>query len=138
MIPPDDVISQSRRWLGVKFLHQGRTRNGADCLGFISAMLDELGSHTFMDNLPAQYARSPQHILMDSLQCLCRNIPLQPGALILFQWPRVAFPSHAAVYTGENLIHTDASIGKVVEHGYRGPWVTRTASIWAMPEVIYQ
>jgi hypothetical protein len=25
----------------------------------------------------------------------------------------------------------------VLEHGYRGPWVARTASVWALPLVTY-
>lgn len=101
-------------------------------------MLAEIGSPTFLDNLPANYARSPQSVLLEQLTRLCRNIPLQPAALILFQWPMVKFPSHAAIYTGENMIHSFEAQKKVVEHGYRGPWVKRTASIWALPEVIYE
>jgi cell wall-associated NlpC family hydrolase len=138
VIQSEQLIAQAREWVGVKFLHQGRSRHGADCLGFISAMLAELNSLTFIQHLPGNYARMPQRLLLQKLTALCRQIPLQPGALVLFQWPLTEFPSHAGVFTGENLIHSYQTEGKVIEHGYRGPWVKRTASIWALPEVVYQ
>jgi cell wall-associated NlpC family hydrolase len=137
MISAEDVIDQARQWTGVRFLHQGRTRFGADCLGFIAAMLAELNSRTFIDFLPKTYGRSPQTLLIEGLAHLTREIPLQPGALILFQWPMTSFPSHAAIYTGENMIHSYQTEGKVVEHGYRDPWVRRAAGFWALPEVVY-
>jgi cell wall-associated NlpC family hydrolase len=137
-IEPAAVIENARSWVGVRFRHQGRTRFGVDCLGFIAAVCSELGSTTPMMNLPPDYARAPQQQLLSTLQGLCRQIPLQPGALVLIQWPTVQFPSHAAIYTGSTIIHSYQAEGKVVEHGYRGPWVARTASIWALPEVVYQ
>jgi cell wall-associated NlpC family hydrolase len=138
MIAAQAVIDQARQWRGVKFLHQGRTRFGADCLGFVAGVCAELGSHVPMANLPINYGRSPQTLLAETLTRLCRQIPLQPAALILLQWPLTPYGSHAGIYTGENMIHSFQAEGKVVEHGYRGPWVKRTVSIWALPEVIYQ
>jgi cell wall-associated NlpC family hydrolase len=131
------LIENARSWAGVRFLHQGRSRHGADCLGYIAAMLSELGSDTFLQELPHNYARSPQSLLIEGLTRLCRQIPLQPAALILFQWPHTPDASHAAVYTGTTMIHAYQSLGKVVEHGFRGPWAKRAVSYWAMPEVIY-
>lgn len=140
MIEAAALIANAREWSDarVKFLHQGRSRHGADCLGFIAACLAELQSMTFIEYLPKNYGRAPQTLLIDGLHQLCRQIPLQPAALILFQWPKTPFPSHAGIYTGENLIHSFQAEGRVIEHGYRGPWVNRTAGIWALPEVIYE
>lgn len=137
MITPALVIAQARDWRGVKFLHQGRTRHGADCLGYIAGLMAELGSPTFLQYLPVNYARSAQPLLLERLAQVSREIPLQPAALVLIRWPKEAHPSHAAIYTGENLIHCTQENGKVVEHGYRGAWVKRTASIWALPLVGY-
>lgn len=137
MIAPAQVVDNARSWLGVKFMHQGRTRNGCDCLGFIAACMNELGSPTLLDNLPVNYARDPQALLVSGLKELTREIPLEAGALILFQFPRTAYPSHAAIYTGESMIHSHEPNLKVVEHGYRAAWLKYTRGIWALPLVVY-
>lgn len=138
MITAEQVVSQAREWLGVPFLHQGRSRHGCDCLGFIAASMAELNSWTLLYNLPGDYARNPQRLLIDGLTELTRPISLQAGTLILFQFPNAEHPSHAAIYTGESMIHAHEPNGKVVEHGYRGPWLKYTKSIWALPMVTYQ
>jgi hypothetical protein len=83
------------------------------------------------------YGRDPRSLLIDGLTALTCEIPLQAGALVLIKWPAAQEPSHAAIYTGGTLIHCFASEGRVLEHGYRGPWVARTASVWALPLVTY-
>lgn len=138
MIQASDVSFQARSWIGTPFLHQGRSRFGADCLGFIAAMLAELGSMTFLEELPHNYARSPQSLLVEGLARLCREVPLQPAVLILFQWPATPDASHAAIYTGETMIHAYQSERRVVEHSFRGHWVRRATSYWALPEVVYR
>ena len=137
MITPDQVIAQAREWLGVRFVHQGRSRHGCDCLGFPSGVLGELGCTVGLEYLPINYARAPQGEVLATLSNVTREIPLQPAALVLIRWPKSEFPSHAGIFTGENLIHSYQTVGKVVEHGYREPWIKLTASFWALPEVKY-
>ncbi len=138
MITPEQLVDQARQWLGVRYRHQGRTRFGADCLGFISGVLAELGSMRAIEVLPLNYGRAPRGELLDVLSKNCRQIELQPGALILFRWPNTQDPSHAGIFTGENVIHADQLLGRVVEHGYRAVWVKLTISTWALPEVVYR
>jgi cell wall-associated NlpC family hydrolase len=138
MISPQEVVDNARSWVGVKFQHQGRTRMGCDCLGFIAACMAELNSWTLIYNLPVNYARNPQSLLVDGLKDLTREIPLEAGALILFQFPKTEYPSHAAIYTGDSMIHSHQPNGQVVEHGYRGPWRKYTKGYWALPLVTYQ
>jgi cell wall-associated NlpC family hydrolase len=137
MIEVPDLIDEARSWIGVPFVHQGRSRIGCDCLGFVAAMLADLGSTTAMRLLPGNYARNPQSKVLDTLRANSREIPLEAGALLLIQFPYSKHPSHAALYTGESMIHAYQSVNKVVEHGYREPWVHRTHSIWALPLVVY-
>lgn len=139
MIGVDELLCNYRTWLGVKFLHQGRTRLGCDCLGFIAAGANEVGSSIFLEQLPGNYARNPQSLLLEKLGELTRKIDEQPGALITVQWPLHEFASHGAVLTREGtIIHCNQPNGKVVEHTYGGQWRQRTHSIWAIPLVIYQ
>lgn len=137
MITAETVIEKAREWRGVKFLHQGRTRDGADCIGFIAALAAELGSDTLLKNLPKNYARAPQALLIDGLTRLSEPMILAPGALILIQLPNTKYPSHAAIFTGVSMIHSNSKLGKVVEHSYGNPWLKLTDSIWRMPQVTY-
>ena len=88
---------------------------------------------TFIEYLPKNYGRAPQTLLIDGLHQLCRQIPLQPAALILFQWPKTPFPSHAGIYTGENLIHSFQAEGRVIEHALSWAVVNRTPAFSALP-----
>lgn len=137
MITPASVIAQARDWRGVKFLHQGRTRMGCDCLGFIAGLMAELGSNVALQCLPINYARAPGARVLATLEAVSREIPLQVGALVLIRWPQSPDPSHAGIFTGCNLIHCTEGEHKVVEHRYGEPWLRRTHSIWALPEVQY-
>ena len=138
MIAPAVLIAQARQWAGVKFLHQGRTRLGCDCLGFIAGVLGELGSSVGLEQLPHGYGRDPQAQLLERLTSVSREIGLTQGALLLIQWPQTAFASHAAIYTGVSMIHSYQAVGGVVEHGYRATWPARTVSVWALPDVTYE
>lgn len=137
MIPAAALIAQARQWVGVPFIHQGRARHGADCLGFVAAMAAELGSRVLLEHLPGNYARDPQARLLNGMTDLCRTIDLEPAALVLFQFPQSKFPSHAAIYTGESIIHAFARVGKVVETTYGQPWLRLAHSVWALPLVVY-
>lgn len=137
MINADDVVAHARSWLGVPFVHQGRSRFGVDCIGYLAAMSAELGASESLKALPNNYARNPQALLADAFRMLSKQIPLQPGAVILIKWPLSKFASHVAIYTGTSMIHCYEAVGKVVEHGYSTPWPERTQSLWAIPGVSY-
>jgi cell wall-associated NlpC family hydrolase len=138
MINVGDLIDNYRTWLGVRFLHQGRSRLGCDCLGYIAAGAAEIGSPVFLDNLPINYGRDPQSLLLEKLERLTRKIDLQPGCLVTVQWPNTPFASHGAIYTGTTLLHSYQASGKVIEATYGRQWVARTTGAWAIPLVAYQ
>lgn len=137
MITSDALIEQAREWVGVRFLHQGRSRAGADCIGFIASVLAELGETAAIFALPHNYSRAPQALLMEGVQQLATRCDLMPGTLLLIKLPMTDHPSHAAIYTGVSMIHSDGMHGAVVEHGYGRPWDKRTDSVWALPGVAY-
>lgn len=137
MVTGDQVIAQAREWVGVRFLHQGRSRAGADCIGFVAALCAELGLMTPLAALPNNYARAPAAQLIEGLERLAGRCELKPGALLLIKLPLTAYPSHAAIYTGSSMIHSDGMRGCVVEHSYGRPWTNRTDSVWTLPGVTY-
>lgn len=132
---PEDVITEARSWIGVPFRHQGRSRRGVDCVGLPIMIGESLGL------LPPRfeitdYGRLPSLELAARVQSHCQPIPAAvPGSLIVIAWTKIA--AHVAICTGETMIHSYESVGRVVEHGYRGRWVRMTHSVWALPGVAY-
>jgi cell wall-associated NlpC family hydrolase len=136
MITPTQVIQVARSWVGVPFAHQGRSRNGVDCLGLAIMVAREL------ELVPRQadrygYSRLPHDGQLEAgIAKYCRLAPsLEAGGLVLIRWH--AEPQHVAIYTGESLIHSYSNIGRVTEHGFRGHWPKRVASAWRLPGVSY-
>lgn len=139
MISPQALVDEARTWIGVPFLHQGRSRSGVDCAGFVVAMLRGAGElpPDFRD--VRNYARRPNGELLTlvSLHCL-RTQKETPGLLVLIRWPRDHEPSHLAFLTGATLIHCYQRQRAVVEHSYRGVWKRDAHSLWRLPGVAYE
>ena len=132
---PARVIDEARSWVGVPFRHQGRDYSGIDCVGLPIVVGQSLG--LFDQRLDiANYGRLPTGELVERLREHCQPIPRAvPGALVVIAWTKIA--AHVAICTGETLIHAYESVGRVVEHGYRGRWIRMTHSAWALPGVEY-
>lgn len=133
---PQQVVDEARTWVGVRYLHQGRSRLGIDCIGLVL----EIGKA--LELLPPElddtnYSRLPTSgRLLEEISARCSVAPrAEPGTLVVISWSRD--PYHVAICTGPTLIHSNATIGKVVEHGYRHPWPGLTQSIWRLPRVKY-
>jgi hypothetical protein len=121
----------------VPFLHQGRSRLGVDCIGYVACVLEALqvlppGAEK---GLP-KYAREPGPGLEQAMERLFVRCPRESAHLILIRWPYAKYPAHSAVCTGPTLIHCYATLGRVLEHGYREPWQSQTASAWRVPGVL--
>lgn len=138
MIVASDLIREARTWLGVPFRHQGRGRAGVDCAGFLVELMRAAGELPSDYAEPANYSRHPQRELFEIVRRYCTQATTRapfPGALILIRWLPQSCPSHVGLCTGETMIHCYQRAGGVVEHGYRGPWVRLTHSLWRMPGV---
>jgi cell wall-associated NlpC family hydrolase len=138
MIEPAALIDQARTWLGVPFRHQGRSRVGVDCAGFIVALLKEVKALPKNYREPRQYGRLPSRELREVVlrYCAATENP-EPACLVLIKWPQHEDPSHVALLTGETLIHCYQRAGRVVEHGYRGAWIRDTVGYYRLPGVRY-
>ena len=133
---PREVIEAARTHVGVPFRHQGRDARGMDCVGLPIVIGRELG--LVLSNFDiSNYGRLPTGDLIVRLRTYCRQIPAPvPGCAVVIAWTKTA--AHVAIYTGETLIHSYQSVGRVVEHGYRGRWIRMTHSAWALPGVEYE
>lgn len=135
----DEFVSIARSWLGVPFKHQGRSRHGVDCAGLLEVLLESAAILPEDYSAPRSYGRRPNGELRKIVERYCRRSagPAIAGSIVLVVWPRETEPGHVALCTGPNIIHAYARVGRVVENGYRGPWIRNTHSVWLAPGISY-
>lgn len=126
----------ARAYLGVPFRHQGRSRNGLDCIGLLVMALADYGRS--VEDVTT-YGKDPHNGLLE--ENLTREfgpaIPKEearPGDLAAIAYTR-RVTRHVAVlgeYTegGLSLIHTDQSLGRVVEHRLDSKWAKLIMGVW--------
>ncbi len=121
------IIASARACLGTPFLHQGRIPGVAlDCAGLVIAVAQAIGAECVDQD---GYSRSPSHGLLecalDEQPCLERveAMDRRPGDVLLIRF--AGDPQHLAIHTGETIIHSFASVGRVCEHRLSSVWAAR-------------
>jgi cell wall-associated NlpC family hydrolase len=137
-----EIVRTARRYLGVPFLHQGRTRAGADCVGLLVLVARDMRLR-HRDLLT--YGRNPNpRQLLEALSTSCERIddptrPLsphevwacsRPGDIVVFWFSGPGAPQHVAIRTERGMLHTWANVRRVVEHGLTDHWRERVHSVW--------
>ena len=132
----EQIVAAARSWIGVPWIHQGRTRSGVDCGGLIIGLCTELGMD--FSAVPMDYPRRKRDTF---IQQWCEHFfipqgrtPGAPGDIHLYLLGR--WPQHMAVWTGESVVHITVESRKVSETeldprlaerlvcSYRLPWLT--------------
>jgi cell wall-associated NlpC family hydrolase len=134
MITRVDIVMEARRWLGVRYKHQGRTVAGVDCAGLIIKVAHNLRVSKHDET---NYARRPHgHDLMNSLNTHAIRVQREalPGDILLFSFQ--GFPQHLGIRTDKGIIHSFATARKVVEHTYDNLWRSRLVYVYEFPGVI--
>jgi cell wall-associated NlpC family hydrolase len=131
----------ARAYLGVPFVHQGRTRFGLDCIGLLSLALRDAGLERYVDHPEnrADYSRTPHMGLLEARMRRIFGPPvadMQPGDVVAL---RYAGPIRHVGIVGDHphglsLIHTDSHLGRVTEHRIDDRWAKRIALVFR-PEV---
>lgn len=61
MTSPDDIVEYARTWMGVRWVHQGRSRQGVDCAG----LLIKVAEHFDLPHADMQgYRRDPNRAFL--------------------------------------------------------------------------
>lgn len=124
MTTRQEVIEESRTWLGTRWVHQGRSRAGVDCIGIVIKVAHALNIFTF-DTF--DYSRQPdpnrmRELLgehMDPIAIADARI----GDVLLMRFERE--PQHVAIVTDKGIIHAYAQARRVVEHRLDSVWKSR-------------
>jgi len=136
-VTPEQIVTEARSWLGVRWHHQGRSRAGVDCLGMVHMVGVGCGLPRVTE--PA-YGRLPSgDRLVEELQRYCvRCTEPAVGLLAVFRFD--GHPKHVGfigdyLHGGLSLIHAYAINRKVVEHRLDDAWRARIVALFDLPGV---
>ena len=130
----------ARAYIGVPFVHQGRSTRGLDCIGLVERALLDAGMEHY--RLPANwldYGRDPHRGLLEQRMAEVFGAPvadMQPGDVVAIKY---AGPIRHVGLIGEaeaggvrylTLIHTDSHLGRVTEHRIDDRWARRIALVF--------
>lgn len=137
-----DIVAEARAWVGVPYLHQGRSRAGTDCGGLIGGVAVAQGvipASWWADVFDPQFGGYGRLPAQDTLRRICRSFmaqvegPPEPADVLLMRFKRE--PQHLAVCCGATLVHALNGASKVCEHGFTERWRGRVVEVYRMPGV---
>lgn len=137
-----ELHEAARRYLGVRWVHRGRTESELDCVGLGVVAAQDLGWEVLDRD---DYSRRPlQGQLEAQLQAnfgppvltapFCRK-QLQPNDVVAMRFAKNGRVRHVGIVGkhpegGLSLIHTDSAIGRVVEQRIDQHLLARIASVY--------
>lgn len=119
----DDIVAEARKWIGVKWQHQGRGRAGIDCAGLVIRVAQDLGLNVTDKQ---GYKRAPEAFkfvehIRDQTDFVSQP---QPGCLGIFR--ETHFPCHIGIFTERHgqiyLLHSYMNLGRVMEEHFAHQW----------------
>lgn len=122
------IVSTARSFLGVRWRHQGRSRDGCDCVGLVAAVADELGMLPGDFSVPP-YRREPGPELLVYFDRYLDRIPIhsiRDGSIVLFAF--MGQPYHAGIMvnlSSQAIVHAFATKRKVVTDYLDNPQMGR-------------
>lgn len=126
MITRDQIVATARSWLGVRWIHQGRSRAGVDCAGLVIKVAEEIG-HPAPD-MQGYFNRPNGTEFLKHLRAnLAKGDVTNPrdGSIGVFKQGKS--PCHCAIFSTKNgektLIHGNARHRKVSEDKFAFEWV---------------
>lgn len=128
-------VAAARSYKGTPFRHRGRSRRVIDCLGLCVCALRDIGLSPADERV---YQRHPEPEAAKLRATLVEHFgspvqALEPGCIVTLQWHGRA--NHVGIIGdyplgGMTLLHTDAQVGRVVEHRLATHWPRRVIEGW--------
>lgn len=134
------LVLSARKYIGVRFQHQGRNAAALDCAGLIVVSLKDMGL-TVSDEIA--YGRSPAKNLIKTriesnfeIMDEVENKDYKEGDIFLMRF--INEPQHVAICSneGSGIIHAYLKVGKVVEHDLDRRWKERITNVYRLKSEI--
>ena len=127
----DQIVEAARRWIGVPWKHQGRSRLGIDCAGLVVKIAHEFNLTDFD---ATNYQRNTRGLeFVNYFREHMNEVPLtaiQEGDVILFRDSK--FPCHSAIVSKQHgefhIIHAFARRKQVLEEPLNAEWKSKWIS----------
>lgn len=139
MIKRQEIVDLARTYLGVKWQHQGRTREGIDCAGLVVVVGKELG---LIDFDMTNYRRRPDkdHFVQFFAQgggIRKRIIDAKPGDVLVMR--ESTYPCHSVIvsekYDVPHIVHAHMPRRVVFEEQLIGEWLEKRVACFSFPGV---
>ena len=122
-----DVLALARTFIGVPWKHQGRTRNGIDCVGILITVGAELGLHDYADDVAYRRLSSGSDLIKPFVEHCDRVTDLnnlQSGDILIVR--DTLYPQHVVMVANEegriSIVHATVHKGAVVEELLTEDW----------------
>jgi len=128
----NNIVEIARSYVGTPFQHQGRQKGvGIDCAGLVECVARDAGYQVPVHD---NYGRLPYAGQLEKTlsRYLIKTSDLSPGCVILIKF-KDSHPSHLAIFTGKNIIHSSSALGSCKEHIYNDKWKSMTSGIYKWP-----
>lgn len=138
MIPAERIAEEARSWLGVPFMHQGRSRRGVDCAGLVIVVGRAVGGFApDWDFRNYQRQENPRQMIRLMNEHLLRRVDGEPERVgdIVVMHPKGSTSWHMGIVVGATVINAWSRAGKVVEHPLQFEWVYRRRGVYCYPGV---
>jgi cell wall-associated NlpC family hydrolase len=123
------IVAEARTWLGVRWLHQGRSREGVDCAGLVIEVTKAVLGSTFDIRDYPRVATDEQMIeICDQYMDRIAFREVQPGDLMVFAYDRQRHMAVVGDYVhgGLSIIHAySLAPRRVIETRLDEKWVAR-------------
>ena len=130
-----DLEEAARCYLGVPWVHQGRTRAGMDCVGLPVVSLADSG---YVVRDITTYGRNPHRGQLERHLQAAFGPPVPKAEMAANDIVAIAFKvaiRHVGIIAryrdgGLSLIHTDQMVGRVTEHRIDAAWLDRIKAVY--------
>lgn len=131
------IVTEARSYMGTRWLHQGRTRAGIDCIGLVIEVAKTVKGWDFdITNYPRQATDETMLTLCCQHFDTVPRAELQPGDVLVMRFDN---QRHAAIVgdypaPGElSMIHAYATSRAVVEQRLDSTWARRIIGAFRFP-----
>jgi cell wall-associated NlpC family hydrolase len=135
----NDIVTEARTYLGVPWVHQGRSRDGVDCLGL--AILVAAARRGYRFDLRDYAAQA----MDETMQAKClehmdpvRLADLASGHIVVIRFENqrhMAIVGDYPIAGLLSLIHANSRVGRVVEHRLDSVWRRLIMSAYALRDL---